>query len=551
MEKIRPYGFLAILTLTLLVLFTAVHAAQADTVNAAILAAQADPGAPDGANPDPSCRYGVAILGSSQVPYVDVLGAGWYLNFGISAPPASNNAEFAHVISVKQDKSGATYLPTYTISPALTNGGLGHHIDNNPGALWIVGNEVDRGPDPGSTVSVQGDTHPDVYAEAYHDVYHFIKQRDPSALVANSALVQVTPGRLQYLDLMYEAYVSKYGSGMPVDAWNMHLYVLSEVDPMGNPNSTANVALGTDPALGISESYDPDGGGPLTEADTCASADVYCYAEHDSMAAFTEQVVAMRQWMRDHGYRHRPLLLSEYSLLFPYEDDGDTCFLQDEYGNCFTPSRVQTFMSNTFDYLSTATDPSLGFPADNNRLVQQWLWFSVHNLGVGQVSNLIQNESTGTLTNLGQFFRDSVAAEPNYVNVYPARVNSPYAFTGGTGTVTVTLQADVGNNGTITAGSFDVTFYSNAALTTVIGTATVPAQSSTFPGMTGCGTRNISVSVPWSDLGPGMHHYWVQVDSGNAIVENPPNQNGEEDNVRRGTVFIDPLQIFLPSISRR
>jgi hypothetical protein len=547
MEKNRSYRIVAVLTLALTLLFAAIHAAQAYSLNLASTAAQQaeDPNAPQGVNPDPSCRFGVAALGSEQVPYVDVLGAGWYINFSISAPPASNGAEFVHVINIKQDKSGGTYLPTYTITPPLTDGGLGAQIDNNPGALWVAGNEVDRGPDPGKVESVQGDTFPNVYAEAYHAVYQFIKQRDPSALVSNSALVEITPGRMQYLDLMYDAYVHKYGTGMPVDVWNMHLYILPEVNPQGQPNGIANVALGTDPALGISESYLPD------PASTCPLDDVYCYAEHDSMPVFMEQVVRMRQWMHDHGYQHRPLLLSEYSLLLPYEDDGDTCFVQDEYGNCFTPSRVQAFMSNTFDYLSTATDPNLGFPEDNNHLVQQWLWFSVHNLGVGQVSNLIENETTGTLTNLGQLFKSSVEAEPNYVNLYPAQVNSPYAFTDTSGTADVALEAKVANNGPITAGAFQVTFYSNAALTNVIGTANIAAQSSTFPGMTGCATRHISVSVPWNDLGPGMHRYWVKVDSANAIAENPPGGNGEGDNVLRGTVFIDPLQIFLPNVTRR
>lgn len=552
MGNLRPYRIVAVLALTLISLFTAIHAAQAYAVQANTAAAQepADPTAPEGTHPDPSCRYGVAAMGNPQVPYVTVLGAGWHLNFNVSSASASNGAEFARVISVKQDKNGAQYLPTYTISPALTDAGLGAQIDNNPGALWIVGNEVDRGPDPGETESVQGDTYPGVYARAYNEVYNYIKQRDPSALVSVSALVQVTPGRLQYLDIMYETYIDSFGRPMPVDVWNMHLYILPEVEPDGSPNGIANVALGTDPALGISSSYDPDGpGGPLGLKDSCPLDDVYCFAEHDSIEVFEEQVVAMRQWMRDHGYQYKPLLLSEYSLLLSYEDDGDTCHVQDEYGNCFTPQRVQTFMTNTFDYLSSATDPNLGMPADGHRLVQQWLWFSVNNQGVGQVSNLVSNLSTGTLTNLGHTFRNRVASEPNYVNLYPSQVNSPYAHTNISGTASVTLTAQVGNNGTRTAGAFDVTFYSNSGLTNVIGTATIPAQSNNFPGMTGCGTRTVSVSVPWDDLTPGMHHYWVKVDSGNAISEG--GQNGEEDNVMRGTVFVDPEQLFLPAVSRR
>lgn len=553
MENFRSYRIVTVLVLALISIFTAIHAAQAGAVQTNAAAAQdpEDPAAPEGAHPDPNCRYGVAAMGNDQVPFVNMLGAGWHLNFGISSASASNGAEFVHVITVKQNKSGTDYLPGYTVSPPLTDAGLGSHIANNPGALWIVGNEVDRGPDPGKTDRIQGDTHPNEYAKAYHDIYHFIKQRDPSALVANSALVQVTPGRLQYLDIVYQSYFENYGRAMPVDVWNMHLYVLPEVKPDGSPNGVANVALGTDPALAKSESYDPDGSGPLELKDSCPLDDVYCFAEHDSMEVFEEQVVAMRRWMRDHGYQHKPLLLSEYSLLFPYEDDGDTCHLQDEYGNCFTPSRVQTFMNNTLDYLSTATDSSIGLPADGNRLVQQWLWFSVYNVGVGQVSNLVADMSTGALSNLGDTFRNRVAAEPNYVNLYPAQVNSPYAQTNISGTASVTLTVKVANNGTSTAGAFDVTFYSDRNLNNAIGTATVPAQENDFPGMTGCATRTVSVSVPWEDLSPGMHPYWVEVDSGNVIGESPPGQDGEADNVRRGTVFVDADQIFISAVARR
>ncbi len=42
-------------------------------------------------------------------------------------------------------------------------------ISDNPGALWIVGNEPDRS-------GWQDDTMPDMYAVAYHDVYDFIKE---------------------------------------------------------------------------------------------------------------------------------------------------------------------------------------------------------------------------------------------------------------------------------------------------------------------------------------------------------------------------------------
>ncbi len=73
------------------------------------------------------------------------------------------------------------------VYPALTEASLGNLVRAMPGSIWIVGNEPDRGPSPGScSQGAQGDTFPEVYARAYHDVYAFIKQRDPSARIANA-----------------------------------------------------------------------------------------------------------------------------------------------------------------------------------------------------------------------------------------------------------------------------------------------------------------------------------------------------------------------------
>jgi hypothetical protein len=489
-----------------------------------------------------NCRYGVATLGSSQVDWVDDLKAGWYLSFGTSTVPAPNNAEFVPVVTVKQNKtSTGAYLPSYSVIPALNESELGWLVDNRPGKLWIIGNEVDRGPDPGQIAGGQGDTYPDVYARAYHEVYHFIKGRDPSAQIAPSALVQVTPGRLQYLDLFWQAYKNRYGTAVPVDVWNMHVYILPEANPSGQPNSIANIALGTDPALAKRESgNDPN---------KCPLDNIYCIAEHDNLAVFAQQVVAMRTWMANRGYRHTPLILSEFSLLYPYQiDPGGTCWLADEYGNCFTPARVTAFLNNAFNYLESATDPNLGYPLDGNRLVQQWLWFSVNNeAGVGNISDLITySNSQYVLSQVGTAFRNYVQGRPTSINLFPDGVSYPVAFAGGGGTANVILSATLRNNGNkAPINQFFVTFYANAALTQPIGSATVEAPSAYHSGMAGCARQQIKVSVNWNNLPPGLHRYWVKVDSSGVVAE-----SNEGDNVRSGFVIINPFQVYLPLSQR-
>ncbi|MEZ4643228.1 MAG: CARDB domain-containing protein [Chloroflexota bacterium] len=497
---------------------------------------------PNGATSSaPNCRYGATPLGSDQIPLLNTLKAGWYVTFGSAAGSANpgNGAQFVPVILVKQQKDGAgNYYPQYLIGPDGLTGSsartyVKNLVSNNPGALWLVGNEVDRGPDPDEIESGQGDVFPDIYARAYHDVYYWIKEEDPTAQVAVSGLVQVTPGRLQYLDLMWNAYLNAYGTPMPVDVWNIHLYILPEVNPQGEPNGIANVALGTDPTLGRRES-----GGV---ASVCGQNSVYCFAEHDSITIFTEQIIDMRTWMKEHGQQNKPLILTEYSILYPYEEDGGSCFLQDEHGNCFTEERVHQFMVDTFNFMETAVDPNLGYPLDNNKLIQQWMWFAVYTpYQTGSASQLF-DENLVNLTTLGQQFQTSANASATPPNLLIERVNTPVIFTGGGGTGSATLSVNIRNNGnTDVTVPFTVRFYANSALTQEIGSVVVN------PTVRGCTNGVHTASVNWDNLTPGPHSYWVKIDSGNAVSE-----TNEGDNIGQGIVLVDPQQVLLPIVRNR
>lgn len=478
--------------------------------------------------PGPNCRYGAVSWEPEDTGWLPELGVGWRLNFTADEYIANlETVEFVPVVRVKQDRdTSGNYLPTYTATPPLTEGGLGDRIAGRPGALWIVGNEVDR-------VDIQDDTYPDVYATAYHDVYYFIKARDPSAQVAPSGLVQVTPGRLQYLDLLWAAYREQYHAPMPVDVWNMHVYILPEKRADGT-GTGAHIALGTDPALAILES----GGDPAL----CPLENVYCYAEHDDLDIFAEQVVAMRTWMQEHGQQDKPLILSEFSILYVFMDydnyqNPTTCYLQDEYGNCFTPQRVSDFMVAAFDYLEGAADPNLGYPRDNNRLVQQWMWYStyVDIDQTGGASNLLTEDLAG-LTQMGQTFQDEVAARPLAVNLTPDAIRPSVAFTTlPGGSVDVPLTAAVRNNGnTAITTPFQVSFYADAGLTDLIG-------ATTLGDVGGCARQPQTATVVWPGLTTGYHAFWVKVDSAAEVGE-----SNEGDNVTSSFVLVNPYQSSLP-----
>jgi hypothetical protein len=490
-----------------------------------------------------NCRYGASPLGAGHVDWLPTLGVGWYLNFAVSPSSANvnvQNIEFVPVITLKQAKDQAgNYLQDYIATPPLTSSGLGPHVTNNPGRLWLVGNEVERGPDPGQTHGGQGDMFAPMYARAYHEVYHFIKSRDPTAQVAISGLVQVTPGRLQYLDQVWDSYLQQFGTTIPVDVWNMHIYVLPEAQPNGQPNGIASIALGTNPALAKRES--------ANNAANCSFDDVYCYAHHDSMSHFIDQVVAMRTWMKQKGQQNKPLILSEYSQLYPFVDYDDPtnptmCFLMDEFGQCWTSQRVTNFVTASFNYLDTAQDPNIGYPKDNNRLVQQWMWYSVFTNKVGHTSNLVNSQLT-QLTQVGQRFRDEVQARSlnQKANLLPDHLSFPVAFTDTPGgSVNVPISASVRNNGDVNVLTpFKVTFYRDAALQLPIGEVTVN-------NVLGCARRPEQVTITWNGLTTGVHRYWVKVDSSNIIPE-----GNEADNVAMGRVFVNPQhQVFMPAIRR-
>jgi hypothetical protein len=470
-----------------------------------------------------SCREGVA----GWEPYLSVsftiqsLGGGHYLDFSAHVPTFQPDAmEFVQMIRVRQNKTiTGMYLPGYTTMPPLTDtaGGLGSIIANTPGSLWLVGNEPDRGPDiPGGPA--QDDTFPEVYAQVYHDVYYFIKQRDPTAQVAVAGLVEVTPGRLQYLEIAWDTYAALYGEAMPVDVWNMHIYILPE------KYGPANIALGTNPALAYTWA--------LTH--TAGVTNAYTYGDHDNLAIFDSQVRRMRQWMKDHGQQDKPLLLSELGLLY---DENVT----DEFGVNFTAPRAATFLTKAFSYLATTSDVNLGMPSDKNRLVQQWVWFSV-NYPLGHISNLITKTTPLTLAPAGQKFKANVATRPLISNLLPRSASgaAPLVTPDNT-SVTATLSIQLVNNGNrLATAPLTVTFYSDAALTQVINSTVIT------DGVPGCARRRVAANVMWLDLGVGLHPYWAKVDSSNAVAE-----SSEADNVMAGQVFVGTRRLYLPVVANK
>jgi len=338
--------FLLLVTLTL-TLFSLFHAS-----------AQAQSCTP---YPSPQTRFGynVARDGGRRIDHYDVtpLKAHWYLDyFTQSTPTKPTGMAYAQMIRPPLWQQ-ATF--TATVESVL---------ENNPGTLWIVGNEPDRDKQDGLT--------PTAYATFYHDVYTFLKTRDPAAQVAIAGVVQSTPLRRRYLDMVLAEYEARYDQKMPIDVWTMHAFILPEDYVWG-----ASIPPGLEAFAGEGMKY--------------------TIFDHNNLEIFKANVVAFRQWMSDRGYRATPLLVTEYGIL-----------LSPDHG--FPYEKVRTFMVGSFDFFLSATDANTGYVADGNRLVQAWSWFSLNYppyneaTGAGHNGNLLEPD-TGALLPLGQDFGAYIA----------------------------------------------------------------------------------------------------------------------------------------------
>lgn len=281
--------------------------------------------------PSPHQRMGYNFTRDGDVKIEDYnvsqLNAGWYHDYTFHQTPARPGG-----IRYHQMVRGAGRTTTAQIQQLLST--LGPVVDANPGTLWILGNEPDR--------YGQDELTPAQYARFYYDLYTFIKGRDPTSRIAIAGIVQPTPIRLRYLDMVLAAYQQSYGTTMPVEYWDVHNFILPENCDWG---------AGIPPGL---EAYTNEG--------------VACPAtldDHGNLTVFKQQLRNFRQWMTTRGYQDRPLIVSEYGIL-----------LSKYHG--YDYARVRDFMLGTFDFMLNTTDPATGYPQDDNLLVQEFAWFSLN-----------------------------------------------------------------------------------------------------------------------------------------------------------------------------
>ncbi len=314
-------------------------------------------------------RFGVGVARHyGDITDYDVasLHIGWYMDWDLRANALRpGGLEYAQLVTTRP----GSFPPNWNI--------LGAAVRANPGSMWFIGNEPDASP------GIMDCQPPETYATAYHEIYTFVKSLDPSARLGPGGVIEPTPLRLRYLDMVLASYQDQYGAPLPADFWATHVQILQEQRGDWGAGIPQGIADDTGRLYSIQDNGDP--------------------------AIFEQLIREMRSWMAERGLRDKPLIVSEYGVLMP------SLYLCYCYDYSVGDAIVINFMKRSFDFLLSARDDAIGYPADENRLVQRWSWYSLNDkpydlppYGEGYNGGLFDFRSAqypGVLTVFGEAFR--------------------------------------------------------------------------------------------------------------------------------------------------
>ena len=379
-------------------------------------------------------RFGVNVIGSASPYDFGRMNVHWYMNWQYSAsPPHPGGAEYYQSLRVLQ---GEYWPPDWGSVIAAAEGA--------PGSSWFIGNEPDH--------QGQDNCTPAQYASRYLEAWEHIKGADHTAKLGAGGIVQASPIRLMYLDLVLDAMETMTTTAPTelIDFWHIHEQILCETCPWGASHP---------PGLGAQQYLM----GCAYKSSDAADPEVYKghirgWVEgtpgepglNRCPAAPGQHMEGMRHFMKRNGFRNTPLVISEYGVLQP----SDCSYVGNTYeqGN----ELVKQFMWETFDFNlgvgdDPGTDPALGMWDDENRLVQRWAWYSA-NQRMSAPDCSFLNSANGSLfhwkypsivTQFGDHFMlytdalktpsyvwDIEAEQPDGVGVAPLRVGTDTSASG-------------------------------------------------------------------------------------------------------------------------
>ncbi|MGL4649759.1 MAG: hypothetical protein ACRC1H_10155, partial [Caldilineaceae bacterium] len=321
---------------------------------------------------------------------------------------------------ITADRTICPYKVPYTYTRSPSPDRIQQAARANPGSVWLIGNEMDRVDWVGG---YQDEMLPEVYARAYHETRLLIRNADPTAKFAIGGVIQFTPLRAEYLTKVWDAYKARYGVNMPVDVWNVHNFIGPEICQTETLSGVpTRVCYGMAIPTGI-------------KGRVVGKQELGAYINENwkviSKETFEEQIRGMRQWMKDRGQGNKPLIVTEYGVLwsslcsdesYPTPAAKQKCI--DSYGANFKdledPAVIHDFMLWSFEFFRTEKDCNLvtgGY--DECRLVQQWAWFGLDDIGWSfNPHAVLMDSATNQPTAAGVAYR-------NYVNTHYQTLQLP------------------------------------------------------------------------------------------------------------------------------
>jgi uncharacterized repeat protein (TIGR01451 family) len=468
-----------------------------------------------------NCRLGAGGVFDNVRGYdLAQLNLGVYLDWRTSNNPYEGQAkglapdiQYLQIVRVHQAKPGYSwwgpprvYEPDYSykVQPSLAE--IAAIAQAQPGAVWLIGNEQERVDwQEGGSYFGQDEILPEVYAKAFHEIRAVIKGADPTARIAIGGVIQPTPLRLEYLDKVWNSYFDlyQYPMGNDIDVWNIHGFILREIrgawgaDVPAGSNATGGLL--SDPSLGFGDYIDA----------------------HYDLETYKNFMRTFRIWMAAKGERNKPLINTEYGGILEPK----------------TAAQMSNFLTGSFDFMLTETDATIGYPADENRLVQQWVWYSLNDdfSNLPHFAGFLFNSGSKQLSPLGTTWQNYVSnpakplasvPQPNLLLINLSGSSQTASVSSGS-TVDVLLNVTVANSGNVKSsqGSLTVNFWSG-----VPGQSSQLIASRTVSDLPGCGGSQ-TVTVTWANRSPGLYPWYAEVV---AI----PNETKTSDNVVTGRVQV-------------
>ena len=474
---------------------------------------------------EPLCRFGVTVPGSLTgfESKFSELRVGAYMDWAQRVSPEHpNGAEYLQVLRVGPDET--TYLNDLAAIPSVAAA--------NPGSFWSVGNEPDA---PYGQDNIPAE----LYAERYYEMATLIRSHDPSARIGFGSIVQPSPLRTRYLERAWNRLIELAGSreaaSALIDFWNLHVFILNEQKcpfdagywyPADYQEWGAGIPQGFE--WDCSDAYDIEF--RCVDQNPDGSCNRWDAPETHDITIFQQQIIDFRGWMASEGERNKPLWLTEYGSLFPE----------------FYVPRAETaqYMTDTFEFLLSATDPNTGYPYDGNRLVQGWFWnwlYDAQSPTINYGGDLYYYAS-GNRTPEGDAFVNYVSGISASGDPFPADLS---AMSAGGSDYTFTITIANQGNAPFTGG-YDVALFLGDPDAGGLQLGTTLSQPA---DLRGCGEfHRLSLTTPLSD--PTPWDLYVRIMPALPANDADPSNNTQHFGGFRPQTFLDtpPSHPFWGSI---